>query len=174
MATYIALLRGINVGGNTLLPMKELSALCLKLGFKDVQTYINSGNVIFESDLTQDQLRIQLQNALLKQKGKAITVMVRSASELQKLIIHNPFPEAIPSQVGVILLNEAIPKTFAKDFADLKNTGPELVVPGRREIFVHYVIGMGRSTLKLPALAQAGTMRNINTISKLVALTKGV
>ena len=70
MAVYIALLRGINVGGTGILAMKDLTAMCGKLGFANARTYIQSGNVIFESGLKEDAVRHELEKALYVKMGK--------------------------------------------------------------------------------------------------------
>lgn len=91
LVTYVALLRGINVGGNTPVSMTELKSLFEQLGLVNVQTYINSGNVIFESD-TADQrlLEVQLEKMLLARLSCDITVVVRSLDEIQAIVAHIP------------------------------------------------------------------------------------
>jgi uncharacterized protein (DUF1697 family) len=84
MAVFIALLRAINVGGTGMLPMKELSTLCSDLGLKKVCTYIQSGNVIFESALAEKAVKAKLEEALAKRMGKKVDVAVRSSFCLLK------------------------------------------------------------------------------------------
>ncbi len=167
MATFIALLRAVNVGGTGLLPMKDLSALCTDLGFGKVRTYIQSGNVVFESKLPEKTVRTKLEEALTKRLGKKADVLVRTASELRSILEANPFPEAQPSKVTVLFLSNPVPK-------DLLDTvvapGGEEVRLGHREVYIHYPAGMGRSKLKL-GLTEAATARNINTVAKLVEMT---
>ena len=79
----------------------------------------------------------------------------------------NPFPEAVPSQVGVLLVTEPVAENVLAEFVI---PGREEVVPGRREVYVHYPDGMGRSKLKWPLSLRGGTMRNINTLAKLAGL----
>ncbi|HUZ65645.1 MAG TPA: DUF1697 domain-containing protein, partial [Acetobacteraceae bacterium] len=82
MSVFIALLRAINVGGTGMLPMKALAALCADLGFGKVRTYIQSGNVVFESSLSEDGVQAGLEQALAEKMGKRIDVVVRTAREL--------------------------------------------------------------------------------------------
>ena len=103
MKIFVALLRGINVGGNNILPMTELKSLCEEAGFRNVQTYIQSGNVIFESKISEDKVVNKLQNAL-KRLQNPLSVMIRTIEELEKIISNNPFPSADPAQVGVFFL----------------------------------------------------------------------
>ncbi|MBE0450337.1 MAG: hypothetical protein IBX70_05765 [Clostridia bacterium] len=79
----------------------------------------------------------------------------------------NPFPDGIPSQVGVMFFVDPLPEDFLEG---VNLTGPEEVVLREREIFIHYPNGMGRSKLKIP-LSHKGTVRNISTVNKLLALT---
>lgn len=147
--------------------MKELSALCTGLGFEKVRTYIQSGNVVFESKLSEKSVRAKLEEVLTKKLGKKADVLVRSPSELRSILEANPFPEAHRSRVSVVFLSNPVPK-------DLLDTvvapGGEEVRLGQREVYIHYPAGMGRSKLKLRFPGDAGTARNINTIAKLLAL----
>ena len=170
MATFVALLRGINVGGSGMLPMKYLSAMCVPLGFKNVRTYIQSGNIVFESTLPEENVRAALEQVLMKRMGKKVDVMIRSASELEAVLNGNPFPEAEPAKVIVVFLSHTLPKGILDN---LSIPGGEEVRPGTREVYIHYPNGMGRSKLKLPSAVSAGTARNINTVTKLVAMTTG-
>jgi len=166
MPVYIALLRAINVGGTGALPMAELKAICEGLGFEDVKTYIQSGNVVFRSGDSEKAVGEKLDDALSKKLGKKPGVMIRSHEEMQEIAENAPFPEAKPSFVLVHFLAEAAPKDALETMS--APDGEEAVVSGR-EIYVHYPIGSGKSKLKLPAL-RAGTSRNINTVRKLVEM----
>lgn len=170
MTTFIAFLRGINVGGNTILPMAKLKDICTDLGFENVRTYIQSGNVLFDSDLSEHKLMIMLELVLEVQMGKLIPVILRSAKELEAVVAKNPFPNANPSQVGISFFIQSVAEKYLNDFV---NTEPEEIVVSGREIYIHYPNGMGRSKLKLPKMQVKGTVRNINTVSKLVELSKG-
>ena len=138
MTVYVALLRAINVGGTGRLPMKDLAALCSGLGFGNVRTYIQSGNVVFES-----------------RKGE------------EAVLAANPFPKAPPAKVGVAFLNSRLSKSALKEVVI---PGKEDVILGRREAYVHFPDGMGRSKLKLPKSWGPATMRNINTVDRLAAM----
>jgi uncharacterized protein (DUF1697 family) len=167
MNTHVAFLRGINVGGNTMVSMKDLAAIFTSAGFEKVRTYLNSGNVIFESPLPEAELQKAVEMALSGKTGKEIGVVIRSPGDLERVVKGNPFPDAIPSQVGVLLVTEPVAETILAEFVI---PGREKVVPGRREVYVHYPDGMGRSKLKWPLSLRCGTMRNINTLRKLAGL----
>jgi uncharacterized protein (DUF1697 family) len=168
LATFIALLRGINVGGAGLLPMSELVVLCSSLGFQATRTYIQSGNVIFQSPLSEEGVRSRLEKTLQAKMGKKIAVMVRTSAEMKLILAANPFPEREPAKVGVAFLCDAPPHDLTQAVVA---PGGEQVRPGKREIYIYYPDGMGRSKLKLPLKGVEATVRNINTVAKLVALT---
>ncbi len=163
MTTYIALLRAINVGGTGKLPMKDLTAICASLGFEKVRTYIQSGNVVLESKLSEEMIRTRLEKALTERLGKQANVVVRTAAELKSVLKDNPFPHAEPSEVGVHFQSDRLNK---KLLDNVVTPGGEEVQLGKREIYIYFPNGMGRSKLKLSA--GVGTVRNMNTIAKLV------
>jgi uncharacterized protein (DUF1697 family) len=167
MTVFVALLRAINVGGTGMLPMKALSALCTDLGLDKARTYIQSGNVVFESPLSEDEVRDRLEGALAEKMGKRVDVVVRTATELRSVLAANPFPDALPAKVAVVFRSDAVPKGLLDN---LVVPGEEEVRSGKREIYVHYPEGMGQSKLKLPPSGGATTIRNINTVAKLVAM----
>ena len=167
MHTHIAFLRGINVGGNTMVSMTDLAAICTQIGFENVRTYLNSGNVIFDSPLPESELQWRLEKALSGKTGKDIGIVIRSHEDLERVVKGNPFPEAVPSQVGVLLMTEPVAENILAEFVI---PGRENVILGKREVYVHYSDGMGRSKMKWPVSLRHGTMRNINTLVKLVSL----
>jgi len=167
MKTLIALLRAVNVGGTGKLPMSDLKVLCVKAGFANVRTYIASGNVVFDSDRSEAQVKAALEGALKKYAGKPVGVLVRSASEMAAILAANPFPKAAPNRTVAIFLDECP----ADDVLDgVTGRNGEQIRVGKREIYVHYGDGMATSKLKIRA-AQTGTARNMNTVAKLVAMS---
>ncbi len=162
----IALLRAVNVGGNGKLPMTELVRLCEECAFTEVRTYIASGNVVFTSKLCPEKSKAVLEKKLHGHLGKSVGVFTRSADELARVLAENPFPDAAPDRTVAIFLDEA-PAADALEL--LTGQADEELAFGRREIYVYYPSGMGRSKLKIPA-ARTGTARNLNTIRKLVSM----
>lgn len=169
MRTLIALLRAVNVGGTGKLPMAELRSIAKAAGFTDVRTYIQSGNLVFSSDQELLVVREALEQRLERYAGKPVGILLRTADEMQEVLDANPFPQAEPSKVGVLFLDAAPPSDTD---ATVKGQADEEVALGHREVYIHYPSGMGRSKLRMPALAtmSAGTTRNINTVAKLVKL----
>lgn len=169
MTGYVALLRAVNVGGRGILAMADLQALCSELGLGNVRTYIQSGNVVFESERPEAALKRMLEAAITKRLGRAVQVLIRTAAELKAILEANPFPDAQADQVGVIFLPKPVRPT---ELAEIVIQGREEVQAAGREVFVHYPDGMGRSKLKLP-FATDGTTRNLNTVGKLLAMAGG-
>jgi uncharacterized protein (DUF1697 family) len=170
MPVYVALLRAINVGGTGVLPMAELRSICEGLGFADVKTYIQSGNVLFRSELAENEVQAKLEEALAARMGKPPGVVLRSRSALEAVLANAPFPHAKPNFLLVTFLPEppaagALDRLVAPD-------GEEVRIHGR-EIYIHYPNGSGPSKLKLPAL-KPGTARNLNTVRKLAELAAGL
>ena len=167
MTVFIALLRAVNVGGTGMLAMKNLSTLCTGLGFENVRTYIQSGNVVFKSRLGRARVLAGLERALTAHMGKKIDVVLRDASELRHVLEANPFREFEPSKVTVAFCTMPVDK---KAFANVVGPGGEQVVVASQEIYVYYPDGMGRSKLKMPKTDCVWTVRNINTVTKLLAI----
>ena len=166
MTRYVALLRAVNVGGTGRLPMSRLQAMCRDAGFTRVETYIASGNVVFENRGAPSRVKAALEDRLRVFAGKPVAVIVRTALEMAAVLKANPFPKAEPRHTYVIFLNERPP---ADALDHVSGRLDEEMRLGAREIFVHYPSGMGRSKLKIPA-AGSGTARNMNTVAKLAQI----
>ena len=169
MRTLIALLRAVNVGGTGKLPMAELRAMAEAEGFGAVRTYIQSGNLVFETNHDVDEAKRALEARLRDHAGKPVGVILRTAEEMRAILTANPFPDAEPSKVGVLFL-DAAPPSDTRDSA--KGRTDEKTALGAHEVFVHYPSGMGRTRLRFPAMAD-GTVRNINTVAKLTDMAGG-
>lgn len=171
MAIFVALLRAVNVGGTGLLPMKDLIAMCESLGFKHVKTYIQSGNVVFESGLPEASAHAKLEEIVSQKLGKKVDVVIRSGPELRAIVKGNPFHDEDPSKVAVFFFSEPLPEGLFETFL---SSGGERLHPRERELLVYYPNGMGKSKLKLPKLKGPGTARNIRTITKLIDVAEGL
>jgi uncharacterized protein (DUF1697 family) len=170
MAVVVALLRAVNVGGTGKLPMAELKAMCVAEGYARVQTYIASGNVVFEARVTPTKIKAALEARLEKYAGKPVGVIVRTAEEMMAVLKANPFPQAQPNRTLSFFLDSAPPMNALDDVRHIKDEQMQL---GLREIYVHYGAGMANSKLVIPA-AKLGTARNMNTVAKLVELAAGL
>jgi uncharacterized protein (DUF1697 family) len=170
MTNYIALLRAVNVGGTGKLPMAELKAMCIELGFANVQTYIASGNVVFQSKLIEKKVKAALEARLEIYAGKAVGVLIRTAAEMADILANNPFPNAAPNRCVAIFLDEP---PSGKAMAGIAGRSGEEIAVGVREFYVHYGNGMADSKLRIP-VAKSGTARNMNTVAKLAAMARVV
>jgi uncharacterized protein (DUF1697 family) len=167
MTVYVALLRAVNVGGRKLV-MADLKAIAEELGFEKARTFIASGNLLLASSKSEAEVSSLLEERLKKHMGAEVPVMVRTASEMAAIAKANPFRREPPSKVAVIFFEEPPPKDSIEQ---ARGIADEELALGRREIYVHYPSGMGRSKLRLPARA-AGTARNMNSVARLAQLAK--
>ncbi len=163
MIRYVALLRAVNITGNNKIVMSELKCLCESAGFSKARTYINSGNVVFESNLSESSVKAKLERCVADHVGKPIDVMVRTGQEMAAVLAASPFKSAEPNRTLAIFLDEPPPKDTLKTVTGKRK---EQIALGAREIYVNYKDGIGESKLKIPA-AKRGTARNMNTIAKL-------
>jgi uncharacterized protein (DUF1697 family) len=168
MTIFAALLRAINVGGTGKLAMSDLTRLCEEIGFVGAKTYIQSGNVLFESALPEAKALALLEKALTAHMGKPVGVLLRSAAELEAAIAENPFRDAAPNRVLILFLPRPEPQ---QALANIQIPGREALKLVGRELFIHYPDGMGGSKLKVP-LAKLGTGRNLNTLRKLAEMAR--
>ena len=166
MGAFVALLRAVNVGGTSKLPMSDLKAICEALGFGVVRTYIASGNVVFTSRKSEAAIKAALEKQLAAYAGKPVGVLVRSAAEMAQVFSDNPFPKAAPNRTMALFLDRAPP---ADTLAGVRGQRDEEIRLGRREIYIRYDQGMGTSKLVIPA-AKTGTARNMNTVAMLAKM----
>jgi uncharacterized protein (DUF1697 family) len=166
MNAFVALLRAVNVGGTGKLPMSDLKDICEALGFGAVRTYIASGNVVFTSRKSEAAIKTALEKQLEAYARKPVGVLLRSAAEIAQVLSDNPFPKAAPNRTMAVFLDRAPP---ANALDGIRGQKDEQIKLGRREIYIHYPDGMGKSKLVVPA-AKTGTARNINTVATLARM----
>jgi uncharacterized protein (DUF1697 family) len=178
MSVLISMLRGVNVGGHHLIRMDVLKALCESLGMRSVQTYVQSGNVIFatnERDL--DQLAVAIEDAIEQRCGFRCAVILRTVGEMRDVIRRNPFATrqgVDPRKLAVIFLAED-PGQEARDKVLAMKIEPEELRMEAREYYIYFPLGMGQS--KAPAaIARAlkvpGTGRNWNSVTKMLEMAE--
>jgi uncharacterized protein (DUF1697 family) len=175
MKTYIALFRGINVGGHHALPMKELKVVLEKNGCRDVRTYIQSGNVIFQSE-TPDSARLakRLTLAVRKSHGFEPRVLVLTRGEIEKAAAGNPFPEAVdnPKSLHLFFLAERPAAADLRAIEALKTSRERFELKGLI-FYLHTPDGFGSSKLAARAeklLGVEATARNWRTVTTLVEM----
>ncbi|MEK5413802.1 hypothetical protein BSK49_29430 [Paenibacillus odorifer] len=179
MTTYIALLRGINVGGNKIIKMLDLKAMFQSLGFANVRTYIQSGNVVFESDEGSVSL---LSGVIERQIHEVfefeVSVIIRTLAEMENVIANDPFQLSEPEEFKrwYVTFLPAEPSAEALDKLRTYENGPDKVRFVGREMYILYEVSVSQSSLfKVPfdkILGMPVTARNWNTVNKLVAIGK--
>jgi uncharacterized protein (DUF1697 family) len=172
MTSYAALLRGINVGGNRMVAMADLRSLVTKLGFSDVRTLLQSGNVVFRDRARPTpQIERLLEAEAAKRLGLQTDFVVRTSVEWQSIIAANPFQqeaESAPARLLVLLFKKA-PTPAAVQAFKKGIVGPEIVHAAGRELYIVCPNGVGKARLKGAVLGVPGTGRNWNTVLKLAA-----
>jgi uncharacterized protein (DUF1697 family) len=169
----VALLRGINVGGRNAVPMVELRSLCHELGWTDVHTFIQSGNVVFRAAAPPSDLERDLEQAIDAAFGMTIPVIIRTAAEWQLYIGGNPFPDASRSEPNRVMLalSKDMPNPDAAAALQARANSSERVVLEGGALWVHFGDGAGKSKLSTALfdrlVGSPVTMRNWRTVVKL-------
>lgn len=173
---YIALLRGINVGGNTMLKMDDLRKTFEALGFKNVASYINSGNLAFDVGKSSEaKLVTKIEKAIEKDFGTQIPAMVREQKEIEQILAANPFDGEYEShkEMHVLFLKEDMPKESCDQLLAAAVLPERFTVRGR-EIYCHLPMGVADSLLGKSfvekKLKLSVTARNWRTVEKLAEL----
>lgn len=179
MNKYVAFLRGINVGGKNKIKMETLREVCRALGFSVVKTYINSGNVLFETAKTNNKkLAAKIEAAIEKEFDLKIKTIVRTIGEIEEIIKNNPFEGEFENDkdVHVFFLDEELPDEKRELLLSNNNENEEYFVRGR-EIFCHLKIGvlgslMGKDYIG-KKLKVSATARNWRTVNKVLEISRG-
>ena len=177
MKTYIALFRAVNVGGKNALPMKELVAILEQLGSRNVKTYIQSGNAVFESkEKDASRLSKKIRVEIKQRRGFEPHVLVLELQDIEKAMKKNPFPEAEndPKALHVGFLTSAPENPNLKTLESLKS-GSERFRLIDKSFYLHAPEGVGRSKLAAKAEKLLGvpmTDRNWRTVSTIWKMAK--
>ena len=173
---YVAFLRGINVGGKNKIKMETLRASFASIGFKNVKTYINSGNIIFETRKTDDKkLAEKIEKAIEKEFGLSIKTIVRAISKIEEIIKNNPFDGQFENDkdLHVFFLDDKMPKE--KEALLLSNNSEnEKYFVTDREIFCLLKVSVTDSLMGKDYIAKklkvSSTARNWRTVNKVLEL----
>jgi uncharacterized protein (DUF1697 family) len=175
VATYVAFLRGVNLGPNNKIPMPALRTMAEDLGYTDVATFINSGNLIVSSPNKAATVEQEISKAIKDTFGRSIDVTVRTPAQLKKVLAENPYPDGNPSQVTVAFLTKA-PAKDAKDRVAAVAKNHEPFAFARQEVYVNYSQGIGKSKLAekfSDIIGVSSTVRNIRTVERVLTLCGG-
>lgn len=175
---WVCLLRGINVGGKGKIAMLELRKLCEELGWRNVSTYIQSGNIVFSSTQADaDEVRSLLEPRLLQNWQIKTTAILRTAEQWKQVIEENPMAQharAAPSKMLVSFLSGSVSPmqmdSFQQDLQALAPGAEELALRGTA-LYIYFPMGMGTSKLNITKVEKllgcTSTARNWNTVLKL-------
>ncbi len=179
MRTHIALLRGINVGGNKKIKMADLRAMLDEIGLEEAATLLQSGNVVFRSE---GKSRAELESLLRRETASRLGVdceyHVRTVEEWDRIVAENPFEEEARDDPGHLLVNVVKANLSKAEVEAFQNAilGPEVVKAGAECVYIYFPIGVGVSKIdRTPGWKQfggTGTMRNWNTVLKLAQLVR--
>ncbi|NWJ48156.1 MAG: DUF1697 domain-containing protein [Chloroflexi bacterium] len=177
MGTFLSLFRAINVGGNAQVKMAALKELHEVLGFTNVTTYLQTGNVVFDSEETNPhQLAERIANEFEKRFGFRTEVMIRTQAELKETFHNNPFhnqPEKETKWIVAMFLSDAPDSQVVEGFLSSFSGVEKLFIAGK-ELYIYYPEGIGNSKLTNAVIEKklkvTGTGRNWNTVTKLAEM----
>ena len=175
MTKFIALLRGINVSGQKKIPMVELRELLAKMGLSNVQTYIQSGNVIFQSsESNKAKLALQIHNAIKAHFGFEVPVLVLKPKELKAIFDACPVPEDQKTNSYFMMLYEVPDKILVEEVSNLSYSNETFHIKDTC-IYFYSAIGYGKSKFSNNfferKLKFTATARNYKTMAKLLSLS---
>jgi uncharacterized protein (DUF1697 family) len=179
MAVVIAMLRGVNLGPHNRVKMEELRALCEPLKFRDAQTYVQSGNVLFRAD-ERDLLKVakRLEDAIEKKLKFRCDVIARTTAEMREVVAKNPVSKRRginPSRLLVTFLSADPGDEPRAKLRAIKTAPEELWIDGR-EVFIYFPNGMARPKLSWPTIPKmlnvSGTARNWNSVVKMLEMAE--
>ncbi len=178
MGVMVSMLRGINIGGHRKIRMDALRALYGSLGLRDVQTYGQSGNVVFRSAKRDvDALREKIEDEIERRFGFRSDVIIRTAPELRDVVARNPFARRHlePAKLAVTFLASDPGEEVREKVRAIPAAPEELRIDGR-ELYIYFPNGMARPKLSLAlvdrTLQTPGTARNWNTVTKLLEIAE--
>ncbi|WP_066370916.1 DUF1697 domain-containing protein [Herbidospora mongoliensis] len=176
MTRYVALLRAVNLGSHKKISMPDLRAVCTDLGHTDVQTYLQSGNIVFTAEEPRaGAVAARLEERIAGELGLTTEVILRTADELRAVVGDSPMSAADPTRHSVLFLLDPLEADWLDGF-DAGSFAPEEMWTASREIYLSLPNGTGRAKLP-PALGRRlstpATMRNWRTVTNLVELAEG-
>jgi len=176
MRRYVALLRGVNLGGRGRVPMADLRRLLEGLGHREVSTYLQSGNALFTAARTdEDALCAEIEDAISREMGVSTRCLLRDGAELQRVVERNPLADVAtnPARLVVTFLLRP-PDAAALAAVEPAKYAPIVLAPGEREMYGWYPDGFGKTPLAQAFFEKrlggvVATARNWNTVTSLLA-----
>jgi uncharacterized protein (DUF1697 family) len=175
--TYVALLRGINLGARNKIAMGDLRAMFETLDARDVRTYVQSGNVVFVSDAKAADLPDAIERAIARAAGLDVEVLVRTRAQLDRVVKGNPFADGAELKALHVTFLDARPAKARVDALDPERYPPDTFRVAGQEVYLHCPNGYGPSKLSNAyfekQLGVAATTRNWRTVTTLAAMASG-
>tara|TARA_R110001632_G_scaffold43376_1_gene109868 strand:+ start:30693 stop:31211 length:519 start_codon:yes stop_codon:yes gene_type:complete len=172
MTRYIVLLRGINVSGKNRLPMQDLRDILQQLAYQNIQTYIQSGNIILDTDESKSEIIKKIKDGIYQKFEYDVPIIVVTIEELKTAIDNYPFPTENPKIVAFVFLNQ---QTAVTDF-EIKGINEDKFLIKDKMVYIYCPTGFAKTKLsnnlferKLNVIA---TTRNFRTVQKLLALSE--
>jgi len=174
MKTYVALLKGINVGGHKKVPMAILRDLLTKTGFENVQTYIQSGNVVFQSSEKVNAIENKIQKAFIDYFGFEVSVLIKTKQDLERIFDNCPFSEDKMKAGYFMMLHDTPEDDLIKEASEKVYEGEEYFII-KDCIYYFYEKGLGQAKFNVNFFERKfktfATARNYNTMVKLLSLS---
>ncbi|MGE7793953.1 DUF1697 domain-containing protein [Lysinibacillus fusiformis] len=177
---YVALLRGINVGGHNKIKMADLREALIPLGLQNIRTYIQSGNILFESTELEEVLQKQIHETIQMNFDITSTVIIRTAEEIQHIVNNCPFSQQDIAEASATAVGESLHVAFLpaapteenrEKYLSYENDQERCVIIGREVYLLFYKsIRNAKLSQQLPKLEMPATVRNWKTIMKLTSM----
>lgn len=176
MTTFVLLVRGVTPSGRNTLPMSRVREVLEKAGFSHVRTYIQSGNALVDTDLPAHEVEQNIRELIRDQIGPELTVIARTGDQLEEALAANPFTEGYDlSRVFIVSFAEPPPEEKVRELLSLDLT-PEILAFGNNTAYMYIPGAYGRGTLSgnflEKKLGVSATMRNFNTMNRLVTMSR--
>lgn len=177
MTTWVALLRGINLGDHNKVPMGELRDLAEEIGLSQPETYVRSGNLVVDTSLSESDLVTNLQEAIQDRFRLEVPVICRSAGEFRRIAGSHPFSDlGLDDRMLHVAFLDREPEQAVDDLIDAKQYAPDRLTADGREVYLAYPDGSGRSKLNHSLLERrlgvSVTARNWRTITNLAVMAE--
>ncbi|MEO5788295.1 DUF1697 domain-containing protein [Gelidibacter sp.] len=174
MTTFVALLKGINIGGHHKIPMAELRQLLIKAGFQNVQTYIQSGNVIFHSSDKIEGIEDKIQKSIHAHFGFEVSVIVKTHEELQIIFEACPFSNEIKEKSYFIMFSRIPDNELVEEVSKITFENETFVIK-KDGLYFYNGAGYGQAKFNMNSFERklnvTATARNYNTMVKLLAMS---
>lgn len=172
---YILLLRGINVGANNRVPMKQLEQRLKELGFERSMTYIQSGNILIDTDMSAQACKSWFVELLHEEFHVSVPVLIRTAEELAAIVTDTPFPTEDGTRLNVSFMERALTQEETAHLSKFQDLPDRYALHGKDVyLYLGQSVRDSKLALYLPKVGDSSTIRNWNTTVKLLELARNL